>query len=49
MGHDRWRDQPALTAHLEARDTLAFLNRWQGRMRGDIRKYDAMNERALDS
>ncbi len=44
---ERWRDQAALTAHLEAEDTLAFVNRWQGRMRGDIRKYDASNERAL--
>ena len=45
---ERWADQAALTAHLEAEDTLAFVNRWQGRMRGDIRKYDASNERELD-
>ncbi|WP_339761532.1 putative quinol monooxygenase [uncultured Hoeflea sp.] len=45
---ERWADQAALTAHLEAEDTLAFVNHWQGRMRGDIRKYDAANERNLD-
>jgi quinol monooxygenase YgiN len=45
---ERWADQAALTAHLEAEDTVAFVNRWRGRMRGDIRKYDASNERELD-
>lgn len=44
---ERWANQAALTAHLEAKDTLAFVKRWQGRMRGDIRKYDAANEREL--
>lgn len=42
---ERWQDQASLTAHLEAPDTRAFVTRWQGRMRGDIRKYDAGNER----
>lgn len=44
---ERWRDQASLTAHLHAPDTLAFVERWQGRMRGDILKYDAANERTL--
>jgi quinol monooxygenase YgiN len=44
---ERWRDQAALTAHLEAADTAAFIERWQHRMRGDIRKYDASNGREL--
>ncbi|AJY46545.1 putative quinol monooxygenase [Martelella endophytica] len=44
---ERWADQAALTAHLKADDTKAFGQRWQGRMWGDIRKYDASNERAL--
>lgn len=44
---ERWADQAALTAHLEAEDTLAFVKRWRGRMSGDIRKYDASNERGL--
>ncbi len=44
---ERWQDQPSLTAHLEAPDTRAFVTRWQGRMRGDVRKYDAGNERGV--
>lgn len=44
---ERWPDQAAPTAHLEAEETVAFVQRWQGRMHGDIRKYDASNERDL--
>ena len=44
---ERWADQAALSAHLAAADTLQFVSRWQGRMRGDIRKYDALRERGL--
>jgi quinol monooxygenase YgiN len=44
---ERWADQAALTSHLLAEDTLAFIERWQSRMRGDIRKYDASNEKEL--
>jgi quinol monooxygenase YgiN len=44
---ERWRDQPALTAHLQASDTVAFIERWQGSMKGEIRKYDAGNERSV--
>jgi quinol monooxygenase YgiN len=44
---ERWRDQASLTAHLTAEDTTAFVSRWQDRMSGDIRKYDASNERSL--
>lgn len=44
---ERWSDQSALSAHLGAEDTVAFVSRWQARMRGDIRKYDASNERNL--
>ena len=44
---ERWVDQSALSAHLDAVDTAAFVSRWQGRMHGDIRKYDALNERSL--
>lgn len=44
---ERWRDRPSLTAHLDAPDTRAFVARWQRRMRGDIRKYDADNERGV--
>ncbi len=44
---ERWRDQAALTAHLEARDTVAFVAKWASRMQGDVLKYDAANERSL--
>lgn len=44
---ERWADQAALSAHLEAADTVRFVSRWHGRIRGDIRKYDASNERDL--
>lgn len=44
---ERWVDQQALSAHLAAEDTKAFVARWQGRMRGDVRKFDASNERGL--
>jgi quinol monooxygenase YgiN len=44
---ERWTDEAALIAHLEAEDTAAFIARWRGRMQGDIRKYDAWNERSL--
>ncbi len=42
---ERWVDQAALSAHLQAADTVAFVSRWSGKMRGEIRKYDALNER----
>jgi len=44
---ERWTDQAALSAHLDAEETKAFVARWQGRMHGDVRKFDASNERGL--
>ena len=44
---ERWKDQAALSAHLESADTLDFVHRWQGRMTVEVLKYDAFNERAL--
>ncbi|NTF91618.1 antibiotic biosynthesis monooxygenase [Agrobacterium rhizogenes] len=44
---ERWTDQAALSAHLRASDTIAFVSRWSGKMRGEIRKYDATNERDI--
>lgn len=44
---ERWADQAALMAHLAAEDTTEFIARWSGRSQGDIRKYDASNERNL--
>lgn len=44
---ERWRDQRSLTGHLNSKRTMAFVEKWSGRMRGDVLKYDASNERAL--
>jgi quinol monooxygenase YgiN len=44
---ERWADQASLDAHLAAADTVAFIDRWSGRMQGDLKKYDASNERYL--
>lgn len=30
---ERWRDQAVLTSHLAAPETIAFVTRWQGRIR----------------
>ena len=46
---ERWRDQSALTAHLAAPETMAFVKRWGRRMSGDVLKYEAENERPLVS
>ncbi len=44
---ERWTEQAALIAHLDATETKAFVARWQARMRGDVRKFDASYERGL--
>ncbi|MBT2725585.1 antibiotic biosynthesis monooxygenase [Bacillus sp. ISL-75] len=43
----RWQDQESLTAHVERHETAPFLKKWGNRMRMDILKYDAMNERSF--
>ena len=47
LAAERWRDEGALTAHLRADATMAFVARWAGHLRGDVRVYDAINERGL--
>ena len=44
---EQWQDQTALTAHLEAPETSAFVTRWKHRMRVEVQKYDAFNQRSL--
>ena len=44
---ERWRDQASLAAHLEASDTLAFVEKWSRGMVGSVLKFDATNERSL--
>lgn len=44
---ERWQNEAALAAHLQADDTVAFTARWQTHIDGDIRLYEAENERPL--
>jgi quinol monooxygenase YgiN len=44
---ERWRDQQSLTAHIQRKETVAFVQKWSGRMQSDVLKYDASNERSL--
>jgi quinol monooxygenase YgiN len=44
---ERWRDEGALAAHLRASETSEFQSRWVLHLRGDVRVYDAANERSL--
>ncbi len=43
---ERWLDQPSLDAHLEGPQTASF-QKWTSKMRLDISRYDASNERPL--
>ena len=43
----RWQDQESLTAHVERHESAPFLKKWGNRMRMDILKYDALNERSF--
>lgn len=44
---ERWQDQQSLAAHIQGRGVSEFVRKWSGRMRSDVLKYDASNERAL--
>lgn len=44
---ERWQSQAGLTAHLEKPATLAFLQKWGGKLRSEVLKYDASHERPL--
>ena len=44
---ERWRDQKSLTKHLETKQTLWFLGKWENRFNSDVHKYDISNERSL--
>ncbi|MUG68024.1 putative quinol monooxygenase [Shouchella clausii] len=43
---ERWRDQEALSAYLAAPHVQALFAKWGSKMRNEVRKYDASNERA---
>lgn len=44
---ERRADEMSLSAHLCSDVTVALVNRWRRRMKSDVRKSDASNERAL--
>jgi quinol monooxygenase YgiN len=44
---ERWQDEESLAAHLQRQETTAFLKKWMSRMKGNVLKYDASNERTL--
>ena len=46
---ERWQDQAALSAHLEAPQTSGFVEKWLRRMKGDVQRYNASNGRPLMS
>lgn len=43
---EKWQDQESLTSHIKIQEA-AFLKKWTSRMKVDILKYDASNERSL--
>lgn len=43
---ERWQDQASLTAHFEGPQTASF-QRWVNRIRIEVLRYDASNERPL--
>ena len=42
---ERWRDQQALTAHLERAETRAFLTDWGDRMKAELQTYEVPEDR----
>lgn len=43
---ERWRDRASLDAYLALPEVVAIFTRWGGRMRNEVRLYDASNERS---
>ena len=43
---ERWRDQEALDAYLTRPGVVAIFAKWSIRMRNEVRKFDASNERS---
>lgn len=44
---ERWRDEAALSAHLEAPEIADLLGKWHGRLTLEVSKYDLSNERGM--
>lgn len=44
---ERWQDQASLNEHLGTPRMAAFFEKWMNRLKSDVMKYDAANERSL--
>lgn len=44
---ERWKSQDALTAHTQRPEMAEVMGKWMSRIKMDIQKYDASNERDL--
>lgn len=43
---EHWRDQASLDRHLAQPAVIALFTKWASRMRNEVRKFDARNERS---
>lgn len=43
---EHWRDQASLDRHLAQPAVIALFTKWAGRMRNEVRKFDALHERS---
>jgi len=43
---ERWNDRASLDAYLARPEVVAIFTRWSGRMRNEVKLYDASNERS---
>lgn len=44
---ERWRDEDALKTHLQRQETVVFLEKWSGSMKGDLQAYNVQGQRTL--
>lgn len=42
---ERWKDQSALDKHLSLTEVVALFEKWSSKIRTEVRKHDASNER----
>ncbi|WP_442845858.1 putative quinol monooxygenase [Leeuwenhoekiella sp. H156] len=42
---ERWKDQASLDKHLAQPEVVALFTKWGPKMRNEVKKYDALNER----
>ena len=42
---ERWIDQASLDKHLAQPEVIALFTKWGPKMKNEVKKYDALNER----